>query len=45
MNNLIICIPATVQPADLLEPLSAIGEVGLQPDAMTVGKGMDGVSL
>ncbi|MDX3094556.1 hypothetical protein PV417_08280 [Streptomyces sp. ME19-03-3] len=45
MNNLIICIPATLQPADLVEPLSTIGEVGLHPDAVTVGKGVGGVSL
>ncbi|MGW4610454.1 hypothetical protein ACWENS_45655 [Streptomyces sp. NPDC004532] len=45
MNNLIICIPAAVQPADLVEPLSAIGEVGLHPGAVTVARGVGGVSL
>ncbi|WP_405767084.1 hypothetical protein OG539_19405 [Actinacidiphila glaucinigra] len=45
MDNLIICIPTGVQPADLVEPLSAIGEVGLHPDAVTVGKGVNGFSL
>ncbi|MFF3468203.1 hypothetical protein [Streptomyces sp. NPDC002619] len=28
-----------------MEPLSAIGGVGLHPDALTVGKGVGGVSL
>ncbi|MFG3058986.1 hypothetical protein ACGFYM_10355 [Streptomyces sp. NPDC048231] len=34
-----------MQPADLVEPLSAIGEVGLHPGAVTVARGVGGVSL